>query len=148
MGRFASRCLKFCNSPTSIQLLYVESALWLGAARIAVKFFPFKRLAPFLGAPMKKAPTGQSHGGLDVIKEVSKGVETMARHLPWECRCLVQAVAAKKMLDRRQIPATLYLGVTRQAETGWSAHAWTRSGDVILTGDMDLRQFAVVSTFS
>ena len=148
MIRFVHLGLKFLNHPPAPRLLLLESALWLSIARASALLLPFKAMAPFLGAHMKKAPREISRGSLESAAVISISVKTMARHLPWNSRCLVQAVAAKKMLDRRQIPSTLFLGVARASDQEMSAHAWLKSGDYILTGNLNLERFVVVSTFS
>jgi len=78
---------------------------------------------------------------------VSRAILTMSRHLPWESKCLVQAISGKMMLRRRQIPSTLYLGVAKKEDGDLNAHAWIRCGDRILTGARGHRQFTVVASF-
>ena len=82
------------------------------------------------------------------LQRISWAVVTMSHHLPWECKCLVQAIAGKKMLQRRRIGSTLYLGVAKEGENALVAHAWLRSGSMILTGARGRDRFAVVSTFA
>jgi hypothetical protein len=60
---------------------------------------------------------------------------------------LVQALAAKIMLTRRGICSTLYLGAAKAGE-GLAAHAWLRSGSVIVTGGPGRERFTVISTFA
>jgi hypothetical protein len=71
----------------------------------------------------------------------------MSRHLPGECKCLAQAVAAKMMLGRRGVPSTLYLGLAKDEQQKLRAHAWLRSGEVIVTGARERDKFHVVATF-
>jgi hypothetical protein len=52
------------------------------------------------------------------------------------------------MLRRRGVPSTLYLGVMKDDTAGLSAHAWVRSGDVVLTGATGRERFTVISTFT
>lgn len=84
-----------------------------------------------------------------VVREAIRvrwAVETMARVLPWKPVCLPQALAAKKMLHRRGISSTLYLGVDPARDL--DAHAWVRVGGTIVTGGPRPDRFAVVSTFA
>ncbi len=71
----------------------------------------------------------------------------MSRHTWWESQCLVMAIAAMKMLDRRGIESTLYLGTARDADGKMIAHAWLRSGNIYLTGFEEMRKFTVVGKF-
>jgi hypothetical protein len=87
-------------------------------------------------------------GQQERVRRIGRAVVTMSRHTPWESQCLVQAIAAKMMLRRRGVPSTLYLGVTKDDATGLSAHAWVRSGDVVLTGAAGRERFTVIATFA
>jgi hypothetical protein len=70
------------------------------------------------------------------------------RRLPWMSQCLVQAVAATWMLQRRRIPSTLYFGLAKDSDGKLIAHAWVRSGERILTGAKGHHDYRVVATFA
>ena len=72
----------------------------------------------------------------------------MARNLPWENLCLVQAVTASLMLNRRAIGATVYFGVALNKTSSFRAHAWLRCGKRIVTGEETYNDFKVISFFS
>jgi hypothetical protein len=80
-------------------------------------------------------------------RKVSKAVHAMSRVTWWESQCLVKAVAAMKMLQRRGIPSTLYLGSGRDETGKMIAHAWLRSGSYYVTGNEKLERYAVVAVF-
>ena len=73
---------------------------------------------------------------------------TVARHLPWDCTCLAQALAGKAMLRVRGVPSTLYLGLAKTGEVQLQAHAWLRCGERILTGWQEKGRFTVIATFA
>ena len=56
----------------------------------------------------------------------------MSKYTFWESQCLVKAIAGMKMLERRQIESTLYLGTAKDELGKLIAHAWLRSGPFIL----------------
>lgn len=128
--------------------LLLEAVLRLAAARLAVRLLAFRRLARRLGAHMAQSPETLPPEQTEVARRVGWAVRLAARHLPWRCACLEQAVAAQTMLRRRGIPCTLYLGVARESADRLRAHAWLRCGDLILTGRAGRERFAVVSSFS
>ena len=72
----------------------------------------------------------------------------MSRHTFWESQCLVKAIAAMKMLERRQIESTLYLGTAKDENGNLIAHAWLRSGPFYITGVEAMEKFTVVSKFA
>jgi hypothetical protein len=79
--------------------------------------------------------------------EVAQAVHRASRHVPWAAKCLVQAMAGKKMLERRGIASTLYLGLAKSPDQGLQAHAWLRCGSQIILGGGGLERFAVVAAF-
>jgi alkylated DNA repair dioxygenase AlkB len=51
------------------------------------------------------------------------------------------------MLKRRGIPSTVYLGVDRGRRQWLDAHAWLRSGEVVLTGGAGRQRFKTIGVF-
>ena len=139
---------KFFKKPIADQTLYLEATFWLGISRIAILILPFRWIAPFLGTHMASSDENDENGDRKTEIFVARGILTMSRHLPWECKCLAQAISGKMMLDRRKIPSTLYLGVAKKEDGDLNAHAWLRAGDIIILGGGGLERFAVLSTFA
>ncbi len=139
---------RFMRLPRARRRMLLEAVLWLGAARLAVVILPFKWIALHLGEHMAQSPEVRREGKDELAYEVSWAVRTASRNLPWQCKCLVQAMAAKWMLKRRGAHTTLYLGLAKDGKHNLCAHAWLRSGDAILTGVRGHKRFTVVSTFA
>ena len=57
------------------------------------------------------------------------------------------AIAGMKMLERRKIESTLYMGTARNKQGHMMAHAWLRSGKLIVTGADTMDQYTVVGVF-
>ena len=129
------------------KLLLMEAVLLLGISRILLLTAEFKKIAPYLGEHMKESSNELNELHLSEAKKVSWAVNTMSGHTLWESKCLAQAMTAKRMLNRRKIRSTLYLGVARDEEGQMIAHAWVKSGDLILTGARGMEKFTVVSVF-
>ncbi len=147
------RLLKLLTTPANFfrrsaleQRLFFEALFWLMISRLAISLAPFRRIAPFLGHAMAETPMDPSEFR-PLAGRISWAVQTASRYTPWASRCLAQAIAAKMMLKRREIPSTVYLGLSKEGPKGLSAHAWIRCGDKILTGADGRRQFKVVATF-
>ena len=117
---------------------------------MGVLVLPFRWLAKSLGRYMKDDQTPPQPSDLKLARMIGGAVRSAADYTPWGSVCLPQAVAAKWMLQRRQIPGTVYLGVMKDETKPekLAAHAWLRSGPAILTGAKGHRQYTVVSTFS
>lgn len=137
---------KFLSLPGEQKLLMLEALLYLGLGRV-MKAMPFSRIAPSLGRRMTETPLVRIPSDEPAIRRVAQAVRVMSRHTFWESQCLVRAIAAKKMLQRRKIESTLYLGTARSPEGKLVAHAWLRSGPFYVTGAEEMRKFTTVATF-
>jgi hypothetical protein len=130
--------------------LLIEAAALLGVARVLVRWVPFRRLAPGLGQHMQESPATVPDQAMELARLVGQAVRSAAANTPWQSVCLPQAMVGQWMLQRRNIPATLYLGVRRDAATPkkFAAHAWLRCGGEILTGAAGREQYTVVGTYA
>lgn len=131
--------------------LLLEATLWLGVARLAILTVPFRKVAKHLGEQMAESPHRDQTALRTRLVRISWAVHTMSQHTPWESACLAQALAAKAMLRCRGITSTLYLGLAKEQkdeQSGLLAHAWLRSGSMILTGGQGKDHYTVVATFA
>ncbi|WP_117168571.1 lasso peptide biosynthesis B2 protein [Paraliobacillus sediminis] len=136
---------KVVSLPFDKKRLYIEVFVLLAWARI-LKALPFGRVAPSLGE--KSVETSETIAtSPSLISDISKAIALISRYTFWESACLVQAIAAMKMLERRKIESTLYLGTARDKEGKMIAHAWLRSGPFYVTGSSVMHNFTVVSVF-
>ena len=142
------RLNNFLGLTSSDRRLFVEAVIWLGVARLALLVVPFRWILPFLGRHMAESPQTTESEHKEIAERISWVVQTASRHMPWECKCLTQAIACKSMLKRRGLRTTLYLGAAKGGEENLKAHAWLRTGDLIVTGARDIDRFIVVSTFA
>lgn len=127
--------------------LLLEAVFWLGICRLAIPLLPFRWIAPYLGTHMAETSRVLDPHGCEVPHAVSRAIIRAAWHLPWECKCLAQAMTGKAMLKRRGMPSTLYLGVAKDKGNQLCAHAWLRCGNIFLTGEQGKERFTVVSSF-
>jgi hypothetical protein len=138
---------RFSSYPLDVKWMFVEAYFYLAWGRV-FKLLPFSKVAPTLGSHMKETShTSCTEQDLLLLRKVSKAVHAMSRVTWWESQCLVKAIAAMKMLERRGIPSTLYLGSGRDDKGQMVAHAWLRSGSYILTGKEGHEKYAVVGIF-
>lgn len=130
-----------------IKWLLVESFLYLGWARL-LKCRPFTKVAPSLGDQMKETTFEFEASNKKVLSSVSQSIHLASRYTFWESQCLVKAIAAMKMLEKRQIESTIYLGTAKDESGDLIAHAWLRSGPFYITGSAGKEKFTVVSKFA
>jgi hypothetical protein len=129
------------------RLLLLEATIYLALARFLVSFVPFGRVAPFLGQHAATPPRYQTES-CNQAQRVGLAVRTASHYAPWHSTCLMQAIAAKGMLQRRRLHSTLYLGVARTPDQQLEAHAWLQYGPRVLTGAQGRHRYTVVSTFT
>jgi len=125
---------KFLQLPAKRRLLLAEACVYLIGARIRTAAVPFRTIAPALGAAMTDSEPSLRPEQQAIAGDIAATIDQAARHLPFKLLCLQQAIAAKRMLTRRGIPGTLYLGTQRDPDGQLQAHAWLRSGVIRVTG--------------
>ena len=128
--------------------LLAEAGACLVVFRLAVWLVPFRRLAAGMGDVMAESPAADSGAERAAAARIGWAVQGLGNRLPWMSQCLVQALAATWMLQRRRIPSTLYFGVAKDDGRELKAHAWVRSGTQVLTGSQGWDTFTVVATFA
>lgn len=129
------------------KFLLMEAFLLLAWARI-LKIFPFSKVAPSLGKHMSETSKDYTDSTREQIKKVSNAIHIMSRYTFWESQCLVKAIAGMKMLEKRGVDSTLYLGTARDEAGKLIAHAWLRSGPFYISGSEEMERFTVVSMFA
>ncbi|MGG1635389.1 lasso peptide biosynthesis B2 protein [Paenibacillus sp. FSL K6-3182] len=129
-------------------LLFIETGLYLGRIRMQLLYFPFSRIAPTLGVYLKETDSEYSQQNHEIIFNVYQSIEIMGRNTFWETKCLVRAITAMKMLERRQIESTLYLGTAKDENGKLIAHAWLRSGSLVVSGAEEMNRFTVTGMFA
>jgi hypothetical protein len=116
--------------PSGLKRYTFEALVFLLVAKLCIKVFPFKRLAPLLGEKNKtlvQKPISKKK--LEKMRLVRQSIALTARNVPWKSLCLDQATAGKWMLNRRGIASTLHFGVLTEKQNNTAsktlkAHAW------------------------
>jgi len=128
--------------------MVVKAFFYSASFRLKVKFQKPKHMKKNWGIENEESGTDEPEEYTDYVRKVSRAVLCVCNNTKWESKCLVRALTAQKLLNRKKLHSTLYLGV-RQDETGkMLAHAWLRWGRYIVTGgNEDLNKYAVVSKF-
>ncbi len=172
----ASLPVRLMRKPFSYQCLIAEALIWLGITRFVIRYLPFRFLMHLMGDQAEKSEHAfVDQSGTDhIIKEIPKAVVTISRRVPWECKCLVQASAAKIMLNKRGVSSVICLGVSKSGIKGKSntdldspetedssrrlnmsvsgrrklrPHAWLIAGGEVILGGENLSDYVTVSRF-
>ena len=121
-------------------------AYWYAAFyRLCLVFVKPKRLRPYWGEEGRESPEQEINANYHKAAHVSQIVNRYCNQTVWESKCLVRALTAQKMLSKRNIHTTLYLGCARK-DGEMVAHAWLRCGEMYVTGGNG-EGYAVVDRF-
>ncbi|MFJ7756091.1 lasso peptide biosynthesis B2 protein [Peribacillus muralis] len=137
----------FISIDWSTKRLLTEALFFLAFGRI-FKMIPFGKSTRLLGTHMEETAYSMSALDIATAKNISNAIHIMSRYTFWESQCLVKAVAGMKMLERRGMETTLYLGTARNQQGDLNAHAWLRSGSYYVTGAEEMAKFIVVGKFA
>jgi hypothetical protein len=128
--------------------LLLEAGLTLAATQAAIRLLPSRWIISRLGHPVVASPEAPvSAEQVQRAQQVGWAVQALARFLPWDAKCLAQALAGKWMLQRRRLPSILYLGVDHGEEKWLEAHAWLGCGTEIITGEPQHKRFKIIAAF-
>jgi len=123
------------------RLLLAEAMLSLLAARLAVIFISFPRLAARFGTLVPSSDPRTLHAAIAatphqiwMAKEISWAITRAARYTPFHALCLPQAIAAHAMLKRRGVGTVMRFGAAIGQEQELDAHAWLHAAGVEVTG--------------
>ena len=146
--------LRFGQVDNRRRVLLPEAVLCLLAARLALIFVPFPRLAQRLGAFVPptdpRASALETAAALDhagIAREISWAVTRAARYVPFKAVCLPQAMAARVMLNRRGVRSVMHFGAAKGTDKPLDAHAWLGAAGVEVTGYPVAENFAEIACF-
>jgi hypothetical protein len=124
-----------------------EAIILLVFTKMIVIFLPIRCYSFLLGK--QQSETSELVGDVYQYKiyKISQAIVRSRKIIPWKSKCLTEAIAAKIMLQRRNIESTLYLGVNKNGDK-MVAHAWLRCGTIYVTGRRGMHKFVVLSSFA
>jgi hypothetical protein len=128
------------------QLLMIPEAIWLtGWYRFQVLYRPFSELSPKIGSVGTETPFDTELP--PQVMQVRRIVRAVSKRMPWTCNCMVRALTMKKMLRRRGIDSTLYMGIALDEAGKMEAHAWLRCGSKYISGETEMERFTATTTY-
>lgn len=110
-------------------LSYIYSAIF----RLQILFIKPKYLHKKWGEEGKESPEEEEQSVYKYAASISRIVNRICTKTSWESKCLVRALTAQKLLKRKGIHSTMYLGCGME-EGKMIAHAWIRCGRMYVTG--------------
>ncbi|MBT4286459.1 MAG: lasso peptide biosynthesis B2 protein [Deltaproteobacteria bacterium] len=139
---------KFIKKPLTTKILLLKVTILLAFWRLMILVAPFKKMTPYLGTQMKASEDQVDENIFPRILLIATAIQAMSRHLPWECKCLVQAMTGKSMLRQQSIECTIYFGLAKDEHQKLLAHAWLRVGEEVVLGKAGMEDYTIVSYFT
>ncbi|MBI1871129.1 MAG: lasso peptide biosynthesis B2 protein [Chlamydiae bacterium] len=127
-----------------------EAFYHLILAKFLIQFIPMRFFAKYLGIKNTQGSSIDTKMYEPIFQLIRQSIRIVSHNLPWESKCLDQAMAAQWMLDHRSLPGTLYFGVKRSEslEKPYGAHAWVCCGDSPVIGSYPDVHYSVVGIYS
>ena len=98
--------------------------------RVAIPAKYFRRT---WGEEFKESSFEESEENIRFAKEVGYVVGMVSKRTKWQSACLIRALSAQRMIAKKNIKTTMYIGFTKTKD-GDQAHAWLRCGNAYITG--------------
>jgi hypothetical protein len=125
--RPVSRIKRFARLSLAEQVLLLCALFLVSAIRLGLLLFPFRLLQRFAQRPGRKSNATHSAG------QYVWAVRAVSRYVPG-ATCLTQALAAQTFLARSGHASHIEIGVRKDEQPRFLAHAWVVSGDQIVIG--------------
>jgi hypothetical protein len=135
---------RFFALPAAEQRRTCEAAFFLLVVRTALALLPLPRALRLFG--IAQGASGSGRIDPEQAALVGQAVARASRHVPFRAVCLQQAFAALLMMRRRGLAVTVHFGLLRDGSE-LKAHAWSRCGEIPVTGVAAARGFAPVAKF-
>ncbi|HVT89771.1 MAG TPA: lasso peptide biosynthesis B2 protein [Tepidisphaeraceae bacterium] len=128
MGRIG----KYLELPASQQRRVVKTALLLVAFRLGLWLIPYRILRRWADVPKKPVPSPSP----DERTNIGRNIVSIARFIP-EATCLTQALAAHVLLRQEGFDPKLQIGVARDQQGVFKAHAWIECDGNFVVGEFN-----------
>ena len=149
-ARMGKKLRGFARLSAGEKALFLEAWVTLGVMQAAILTLSFKRLTRGLRQSSgAEAPPELSDAQRAEAERIGRAILRAAAHTPWESACLAQVLTARQMLQRRGIPGAFWLGAAKggEGDPEMEAHAWTRCGDLFVTGRAGHERYTPLSAF-
>ena len=141
------KILKFFKYPLSLKVLVARVFFLAFYYKWLINRKAFRDICFRLGTRRDSVSIEPYSGnGRERILAVSRAIKIVCPRLHFKNECLVEAFVAKRLLLHEKM--TVYMGVAKTKEGAMRAHAWTRCGDIYVTGAEGREQFTVTAVFA
>jgi len=134
-----TRLRKFFLIPLPEQRLLLKAVFLLVIMRLGLWLLPFPSLMKLV-ARLSRTRIMALQAAPDLLEKVGWAVRAASRYVP-KATCLTQALAAQTMLTSQGFPADLRIGVAKDPDGQFQAHAWIEHGGRVIIGGYELSSY-------
>lgn len=135
------RFLKYNKNKKLMLYIWFYSAF----CRFCILYVPAKQNKKNWGALGEESPREDTEANYRYAARISHCVNRVCDCTWWESKCLVRALTTQKLLSRKKIVTTMYLGCGEE-KGKLIAHAWLRCGKYYFMGGNG-SEYAIVEKF-
>lgn len=130
------RLNKFLHLSINEQILLIKASVALATIRLTLLFLPLKILLSLVD---KNVPNQKifSKDNRPLINRIVWAVDTASNYIPKSGSCLPKSLAAKLLLAEYGYESNLHIGVAKNPEKRFEAHAWIESEGKIFFSESD-----------
>jgi hypothetical protein len=130
---------RLLRRPLRQQWLVIEAFVTLWWVKAMLLGLPFERWRRFLQRPLRRSATAP----VECVNEIVWAVDRVSRRWSTLLTCLPQAIAVHSIMARRHWNSKLEIGVAKDADGRFDAHAWVEHGGQIIIGQVpNMERFA------
>lgn len=145
--KFKQKIGKYFSLSREERNLFHQALILLISWKIRILFLPMPKYAKYFGEKGKEIIVEEVIMEGLLIK-CPQAIRRADLAIPWKSKCLTEAIATKRLLERYNIKSTLFLGVAKDEQQKLIAHAWLRRGKRIISGERGYEKFTVVEKFA
>jgi hypothetical protein len=139
------RLYKILLLPYQRKALLAQSFFTVWLVRLSLWLFPFKQLNEWLSR-FDKTVSGNEPPNWVIVNNTARSIRACSRYVP-SASCLTQALATRTLLRLRGQNSTLKIGVDKDENGKFMAHAWLEiDGKIIIGKLLGHHRFNVLSS--
>ena len=132
---------RFAGLSRTERVLFLKTVLLVFTIRIGLLFLPFDTLQRLVLRAGEK-PGAARHS----VDRIVWAVRAASRYIP-RAKCLNQALAAQVLLAQSGHQSVLRIGVSKDDQRQFQAHAWVTCGKQVVIGGPDTSHYAPLLTW-
>jgi hypothetical protein len=128
------RMKRFLQLSKAERVILLQAVLLLILVRFALRWLSLSRVQKLVGRAARHSKR------VCAAHRIAWAIQTAARFIPG-ATCLTQALAAQALLTRHGYNPSLTIGVMKDEQRGFEAHAWLTCHEQILVGGPEVGRY-------